>query len=279
MIFVYTHWEKFCRELREKGIFSIPACDVAQGKAAQPYLVLKHDVETSVSRAYVMAKIEQKYGHRGSYYVQAYLMQDAGNVELLRQMQAMGHEISYHYDVMDSCKGDLFKARREFIANLELFEKNGFHVVTVCQHGNPVVERAGYTSNRDFFRSALVQVDYPGMSDIMVNFKTQANTEYVYYSDAGRRFQMIFDPINNDVVNSDDQNVYYEDLNVLLKETNIGTENSIISTHPHRWTSSEITYRVKDFAFKVIKKTAKLLMKVPVFKKVMSKYYYLAKKI
>lgn len=279
MIFVYKHWEKFCRELQEKGILSVPACDVAQGKAAQPYLVLKHDVETDVHRAFEMAKIEQKYGHRGSYYVQAYLMQDVANVELLRQMQAMGHEISYHYDVMDSCKGNLFNARKEFATNLDLFEKNRFPVVTVCQHGNPIVERVGYTSNRDFFRSAQVQAEYPNMSDIMVNFKVWANTEYIYYSDAGRRFQMIFDPINNDIVNSDDRNIYYEDLNVLMREANIGIENSIISTHPHRWTSSEMTYCVKDFVFKVIKKIAKLLVKVPIFKKVMSKYYYLAKKI
>lgn len=279
MIFVYKNWEKFCGELQEKGILSDTACDVAQGKAAQPYLVLKHDVETDVPRACEMAKIEHRYGHRGSYYVQAYLMQDAANVQLLQQMQAMGHEISYHYDVMDSCKGDLTKARQEFAANLELFEKNGFHVVTVCQHGNPVVERVGYTSNRDFFRSVQVQSDYPGMSDIMVNFKAQAGTDYIYYSDAGRRFQMIFDPINNDIVNSDDQNIYYDDLNVLMKEASIGIENSIISTHPHRWTSSETAYCMKNFTFKVIKKTAKLLMKMPIFKKVMSKYYYLAKKI
>lgn len=279
MIFVYKHWEKFCRELQEKNIVSIPARDVAIGSGSEPYLVLKHDVETDVARAYQMARIENKYGHRGSYYVQAYLMKSSENIALLKEMQEMGHEISYHYDVMDACKGDLAAARKEYAANLSLFEQNGFHIVTVCQHGNPVVERVGYTSNRDFFRNVQVQQEYPDMSDIMVNFKTKADTEYVYYSDAGRKFQMIYDPINNDVINSDDKNVYFEDLNVLLAQTTIGQENSIISTHPHRWTSSEMAYRIKAGAFTVIKRTAKLLIKVPFLKKFMSRFYFLAKKI
>lgn len=97
MIFVYKVWEKFCSQLDKEGLHSIPACAVTAGKPS--YLVLKHDVETNVPRAYKMASIEYTYGHCGSYYVQAYLLDDPKNVELLKDMQKMGHEISYHYDV------------------------------------------------------------------------------------------------------------------------------------------------------------------------------------
>ena len=41
-------------------------------------------------------------------------------------MQGMGHEISYHYDVMDSCKGDLDKAVVEYAENVALFEAKRF---------------------------------------------------------------------------------------------------------------------------------------------------------
>ena len=40
-------------------------------------------------------------------------------------MQEMGHEISYHYDVMDSCKGDLEAAIAEFEKNRKRFEEKG----------------------------------------------------------------------------------------------------------------------------------------------------------
>lgn len=205
-------------------------------------------------------------------------MDDEKNVNMLREMQDMGHEISYHYDVMDSCRGDIEKAIVEFDLNKDKFVKNGFELETLCQHGNPVVERVGYTSNRDFFRNERVQSLYPELSDIMVDFKIKYNTEYLYFSDAGRHFKMIFDPIDNDRVNSDDKNIPYSDLNALL--TAISFEQGIIiSTHPHRWTSSALVYSVKAFAFKLIKAVAKLLIKIPFMIKFMSKYYYLAKKI
>jgi hypothetical protein len=252
--------------------------DVLKNQTVEPYLILKHDVETNVPHAYKLAEIENKYGHRGSYYVQAYLIEDKNNIALLKKMQRMGHEISYHYDVMDSNKGDILKAIAEFRDNKDKFEREGFHLNTVCQHGNPVVERIGYTSNRDFFRNITVQEEFQEISDIMVNFKVKASTDYVYYSDAGRRFKMIFDPINNDVINSDDKNIEYDDLNEVFDELQ-KRKNSIISIHPHRWVASVLEYVIKTEMFKFIKGTAKLFLHIPFMKKIMSKYYYLAKKI
>lgn len=276
MIFVYKKWDEFCKKLSQNGRVSIPASSISADLAS--YVVLKHDVETDVSRAYKMAAIEHKYGHRGSYYVQAYLLDDAKNVEMLQKMQEMGHEVSYHYDVMDSCRGDIDAAIVEFEQNKEKFENNGFELKTLCQHGNPIVERVGYTSNRDFFRCERVRELYPALSDIMVNFKEQRNTDYVYYSDAGRKFKMIYDPLFNDVINSDDKNVIYKDLDAVLASFDVGGRY-IISTHPHRWTDSALIYTVKTGIFKIIKFVAKILVKIPFMKKFMSRYYYLAKKI
>lgn len=276
MIFVYKKWAEFCSDLNKKGMLSIPACEV--DSHLQNYIVLKHDVETDVPHAYRIAQIENRYGHRGSYYVQAYLLEDSHNVDLLKKMQHMGHEISYHYDVLDICKGNIDEAIIEFDKNLNTFKSNGFDIVTVCQHGNPIVEREGYHSNRDFFRNEKVRNLYPGISDIMVNFKDKVPTDYLYFSDAGRMFKLIYDPINNDIVNSDDKNIPYKDLDCLFNAID-STKGNIISIHPHRWTESATVYVTKSFIFKVLKFVAKILIKIPVLNKIMSKYYYLAKKV
>lgn len=278
MIFVYAQWERFCRELSRSDRKSIPACRVLQEKSAGPYLILKHDVETAVSHAHAMANIEHKHGHSGSYYVQAYLLEDEENVRLLQEMQQMGHEVSYHYDVLDSSRGDMEKARAEFEKNLSLFRSHGFPCATVCQHGNPVAERIGYHSNRDFFRNSRAQELYPELADIMVDFKAKTETEYRYFSDAGRKFHLIFDPINNDIEHSDDQNTPCEDLDGVLALIPAG-ESAIVSVHPHRWTSSAAAYRGKALLFRVIRTTARVLVKIPVLKKILARYYYLARKI
>lgn len=274
MLFVYNAWEKFCSLLKEQNIISIPAKEVS--KDTDKFLVLKHDVENAVLKAYQIAEIENKYGHRGTYYVQAYLLNDLKNIELLQKMQTMGHEISYHYDVMDSNHGDLEKAISEFDINLKKFEKFGFQVITVCQHGNPVIERIGYTSNRDFFRSNQVQAMYPNIADIMVDYKKKYSIDYSYFSDAGRKINFIFDPINNDIVNSDMKNVTYKDLDDLLDDL---PTRSVLSIHPHRWARNYLSYVLKEAFFKIIKTTAKLAMKNTKIKRFMSRYYYLAKRI
>lgn len=275
MIFTYKVWSGFCRGLHSRGIHSIPAREVTAG--TRQFLVLKHDVETDVRRAYDIARIEQRFGHRGSYYVQVYLLDRGENVELLKKMSQMGHEISYHYDVLDSCGGDMTRAAEEFEENRKKFESCGFPIRTVCQHGNPVVARVGYTSNRDFFRSQRIRDQYPGIADIMVNYKQDLSVEYLYFSDAGRKFQLIHDPVNNDIENSDHLNVPYSSLDGILRRA--AAEACIISIHPHRWTKSAVACVLKIAVFRVIRAAARLLQRIPALKRLMSRYYYLAKKL
>ena len=83
MVFVYKYWEQFCKQLKEKEIVSIPAKEVRS--TMNTFLVLKHDIENTVPRAFRLAEIEHKYGHRGSYYAHAYLLNDPKNVKLLKK--------------------------------------------------------------------------------------------------------------------------------------------------------------------------------------------------
>lgn len=276
MIFIYNTWDSFCKRLHLQGIHSIPAQSIPKG--ASTFLVLKHDVETNVRKAYEIAKIESKYNHRGSYYTQAYLLNDASNIKMLHAMQKMGHEISYHYDVMDSCQGDLSQAILEFEANRKVFENNGFLLKTLCQHGNPIVKRVGYTSNRDFFRSKRVQALYPELSDIMVDFQQKNELDYIYYSDAGRAFKLIYDPINNDKINSEHKNIPCNGIESLFNSVSKNDAN-IISIHTHRWEKYSVVYIAKSTIFKALKYTAKACIRVSFLKKIIHRYYYLAKKM
>ncbi len=79
-------------------------------------------------------------------------------------------------------------------------------------------------------------------------------------------------------LNSDDKNVAYADLDALLTALS-AEENHIISTHPHRWCASAAVCVLKNGVFKAIRFVARLLMRIPLCKKIIGRYYYLAKKL
>ena len=276
-MFLYKEWDTFCKELDKQSIHSVTAVSLLETKNNNNFLLLKHDVETNPVKALRLAQIENKYFHKGSYYVQAYLLNTMHNIKILKKIKDLGHEVSYHHDVMDSNKGDKCDARLEFLKYKNLFEKNGFLVSTVCQHGNPVIERNKYNSNRDFFRDSNIRREFSDVFDIMVNFKERLNTNYKYISDAGYGWNLIFDPENNDIFYSNDKNTQISDLKELISY--IKDNNVIVSTHPHRWYNTKFNALLRDTFFKTVKIVVKLLLKIPVMKKVLGKFYFLAKKI
>jgi len=278
-MFVYKKWVYFCKELQKSGYTSIPACDLIEQKNQNStFIVLKHDVETNVKKAYKFAKIENRYSHRGSYYVQAYLLKKKKNIEILQKIQSLGHEVTYHHDVMDSSKGNLLLAEEEFEKNNKIFEKYGFKIKTVCQHGNPVITRVGYYSNRDFFRAKKIQVKYSTIYDIMVNFRKHIYPKYIYISDAGYGWKIIHDPETNDITPSDNKNISLKSLFDVIELLN--RDNSIIvSTHPHRWQPNYAMAILNSIKYRCIKILAKILLKMPFLKHFFDKYYALAKKI
>ena len=276
-MFFYKNWEKFCAFISESGISTLRACDVLDGEKPQQFVIFKHDVETNPRKALRLAEIESDHGIVGSYYVQAYLLDNPENIHYLKEIRKMGHEVSYHYDVLDANNGDFAMAREEFKRYFEKFESFGFLVRTVCQHGNPVMNRIGYTSNRDFFRDQKVQEEYEGIADIVVNFKQETGAKYLYVSDAGYSWKLISNPENNDRDKS--QADILIDGFQGIKELILDGNSLIVSTHPHRWKDSQWGIAWKIWCFKIVRGIINLVRTVPLANRVLSKFYFLAKKI
>jgi hypothetical protein len=276
-MFYYKNWNDLCAHLLKNGVLTCTAAESLAVEKGMQFVVLKHDVEGNVSKAHKLAQTEKKHGIRGSYYVQGYLMKDAQNVKLLQEIQSWGHEISYHYDVLDACSGDYEAALKQFAEYLKIFNEAGFVFTTVCQHGNPVKKRIGYTSNRDFFRNAKVKALYPQMVDMVVNYSKHTVHEYKYISDAGYCWNIISEPETNDL-HAEVKNVKIGSFANLKYEIDKGV-SLVISTHPHRWKKSALAIYARIYMFKVVRAVVKTLRQVPGFEWLMNKFYFLAKKI
>lgn len=70
------------------------------------FIVIRHDIEFSIERAYQMALIEAKYGILSSYFVQignnAYNALSDENVCKIKEINSMGHIIGLHYRQADN---------------------------------------------------------------------------------------------------------------------------------------------------------------------------------
>ena len=270
-MFVFSEWEKICKVIADNHI-CITANQILEQSDQFDWIVIKHDVETDVSKALSLAKIENKYGIRATYYVQSYLLKD--NFQKLKKIQELGHEVTYHYDVLDSNNGDFELALKEFEETINNFKKYGFIVKTVCPHGNPIMNRNGWDSNKDFFRSKYINDKFSNILDIVVHLPLKIKTKYTYISDAGYTWKIIVNIADNDKFNKGDQEI--EDIYSLLSSKN---NSLVISTHPHRWRSNHFLVLINKIKFKFLRQIARTLNKIPFFKKLISRFYYLAKKI
>ncbi|AKB71764.1 Polysaccharide deacetylase [Methanosarcina mazei C16] len=112
-------------------------------------IILRHDVDRAITRNLAMAKLEHSYGIKSTYYFRH--IKETFKPEIIRQMAKMGHEIGFHYEVMDKANGDPERAIEIFRKELEDLRKvteNVTEINTVCMHGNPLKP----WSNRDLWK-------------------------------------------------------------------------------------------------------------------------------
>ncbi len=100
-------------------------------------IILRHDVDRKPEKALKMARLEQKFGIRATYYFR--FNRATFQPHVIRQIAGMGHEAGYHYETLDKAKGDFSKAIKIFGHELAEFRKIT-EVKTVCMHGNPLTE-------------------------------------------------------------------------------------------------------------------------------------------
>ncbi|PIB33295.1 hypothetical protein BFP78_03280 [Gaetbulibacter sp. 5U11] len=274
MRFTYKQFHSICKKAVEIKQ-TITANQILSNNTSEAnWIIFKHDVETNVERALKMAKIEALYGIKATYYVQAYLLEN--NVALLKEIASLGHEVTYHYDVLDANKGDYDKAKTEFINYVNAFEAHGFKIETLCPHGNPLMIRNGWNSNKDFFRNQAISSEFNNMLDIVVHLPSTLASDYTYISDAGFQFKIIVNVEDNDINNAGDIIIpSLKEFETICKEN----KKIIFSTHPHRWKTYTISAIVNKSKFKFIRGVALLVSKNKTIKKFLSKFYFLAKKI
>lgn len=101
----------------------------AEGKT----VVMRHDVDEKAPNALKMAQLEHELGIRATYFFR--IVKQSNVPEVIRGIEALGHEIGYHYEDLAMAEGDMDKAIESFQKNLAYF-RGYYPVRSVCMHGS-----------------------------------------------------------------------------------------------------------------------------------------------
>lgn len=85
------------------------ASSVLQG-AGKPLLFLRHDIDVDLNLALRMAEIEHRYGIHSTYMIMnagsLYSLEDFSSRKLVREIQALGHEIGLHFNCPEQFRNE-----------------------------------------------------------------------------------------------------------------------------------------------------------------------------
>jgi len=68
------------------------------------FAMMRHDIDRKPENALYTARVEAESGIRATYYFRRY--GSAFRPGIMREIEGMGHEVGYHYEVLGKAKGD-----------------------------------------------------------------------------------------------------------------------------------------------------------------------------
>lgn len=217
--FTLIMYQHLLRAIAETGykIYTVKQYLIEQPQ--RDFLILRHDVDLAPSKTLAMVKIEAERGLHSTCYFRT-----KGNLfdrKIMHQIQDMGHEVGYHFETLDTCKGNFEKSITLFEQELALFRKAGIVVDTVCSHGNPRVKKVGYRVNNEIFlqdEKLMARAGILGEAYLSIDF-----AKLHYFSDSGRRWNSARD--TKELISQIRQKPY---------------PRIYMLVHPHWWAKSSI---------------------------------------
>jgi hypothetical protein len=106
--FTLAKYEELCSAIVQSGyaVMSVKYY-LSRSLSLQPrekVVILRHDVDRKPEKALKMAEIERELDMQATYYFRS--TKEVFKAEIMQAIEKMGHEIGYHYEVLDKAKGN-----------------------------------------------------------------------------------------------------------------------------------------------------------------------------
>lgn len=237
------------KELLEKVLsspyrFITMAEYIEYGQPQDRIVVLRHDIDRNYKKALRLAELEASMGVSATYYIR--LNRFTFKPYFIRQLQELGHEVGYHYEVLAKTRGNLQKARLLFAKELSYFNQI-VTVRTISMHGSPLWP----WNNLDIWEKQ----EYEDYGIIGEAYLSLDYANIYFFNDTGRNWDNLRFNLR-DKVQGISQDVKIKSSKDLIKLIPILSKPIVISVHPNRWSDKYYEWllsSILDWIFNRIK--------------------------
>lgn len=194
-------------------------------------VMLRHDVDDLPENSLRFAKIQHELGIKGVYYFRD--VPQSWDVSIIKEIDALGHEVGYHYETMDTANGDIDMAWNQFQETLENLRKL-VKVTTICMHGSP---RSRY-DNKDVWK----KYDYKSLDLIGEPYYDIDFNKVLYNTDTGRRWDGYKVSVRDKVKSKYDFSFHSTDDIIDALGESLLPDQLMFNFHPQRWHNDRIKW-------------------------------------
>ena len=133
--FTLTKFRSLCAAIADNYPTMTLAEYFESTRLPENFAIMRHDIDRRAQRAQDTARIEQELGIRATYYFR--MNGSVFKPKIIKDIEDLGHEVGYHYEVLGKAKGDHKKAIGLFEDELLEIRKI-CNVRTIAMHGNPL---------------------------------------------------------------------------------------------------------------------------------------------
>lgn len=132
-MFSYDDYRQIIRLIQETG----NGMGYEEALDADRFVIMRHDVEYSVERAYALAKVEREMGFTSTWFFQwtnnSYNILSRRNQERIRKIREMGHHVGLHFALNGLT--DMEEVRRQIEKEIRILsEMFGFPITQFSIH-------------------------------------------------------------------------------------------------------------------------------------------------
>ena len=252
MDFTRTQYSQLLKSLQQEGCFFQTFKEFIKNPKEKT-IVLRHDVDLLPGNSLSFAILQNELGIKGSYYFRA--VPESWDVNTIKEIANLGHEVGYHYETMDTAKGNIDLAWDQFRHHLDALRKL-VDVKTICMHGSP---RSPF-DNKELWK----KYDYRSLGIIGEPYYDVDFDEVFYLTDTGRRWDGWKTSVRDKVPQQADwikQGLVFHTTNDIISALNTSKlpDKIMFTMHPQRWNDGGLPW-LKEFVSQGIKNEIKKVL-------------------